>query len=226
MKLILFDVDGTLIKGSMVHLESPFVAIEKIFGINIERWATQEGGTDKKDVMEIAKRNNINLSEVESKLEKIYNEMVRYFEENVDKDERVVLLPGVKELLKKLSEKNYILGLLTGNVEEIAKIKMKKNGIDHFFEVGAFGGTTENRSELAPKAIKQTEKKFKIRIKKEDVIIVGDTPNDIKCAKDNGVKIIAVCTGRFKKEELEKLKPDYILDDLTDADKFLRIVNE
>ena len=227
MELILFDVDGTLIKGSRVHYESFLFAMNKVFGINDDKLGTPPGSTDKFDILEIGKRNGVEKSEIENNLKKIYNFMIKYFEENVNSDEKLMLNLGVKELLEKLNkEKNYIVGLLTGNIEQIAWLKMKKLGIYHYFKLGAFGGVTHIRSELVPIAIRKAKEKFKTKIRKEDVFIVGDTPNDIKCGKDNGVRTTAVCTGQYTREELEKYQPDYIFDDLTNTDEFLETINQ
>ena len=93
-----------------------------------------------------------------------------------------------------------------------------------FFKVGAFGSDSEIRSELVEKAIKDVEEKLKIRFDKNDVFIVGDTPLDIECGKNAGVKTIAVATGPYKINELEKYNPDYLFKNFSNSTSIIKAV--
>lgn len=226
MKLILFDVNGTLVNRFKIGEESFQYGIKMIFGIDTKLPGPEfSGWTDKGIIFELLKKSGLSREIVEKKMDEIFKNMVNYVKMNIDRDKNFGLLPNVKKLLDKLSEEN-IVGLLTGNLEGIAKIKMQKLGLWYYFKVGSFGSYSEKRSDLVPIAIKQAKEKLKIELKKNDVFVVGDTPQDIETGKVNGVKTIAVCTGFYKKDELKKCKPDYIFDDLTDSEEFLRIVNK
>jgi len=208
MKLILFD------------------GIKRVFNIDIRGPGDEfSGWTDKGIIFELLGEVGIDRKEVTKKIDEIYENIVDYIEKNIGRVKDFKLLPGVRELLEKLDKEGYILGLLTGNIEEKAKIKIGRFGIENYFKIGAFGGVTEIRSELVPIVMKQAGKKYETKLNKQDVFIVGDTPRDIKCGKDNGIKTIAVCTSVFTRKGLEKYHPDYVFDDLTNADEFLRVIN-
>ena len=208
MKLILFDVDGTLVSRVSIGEDAFVFAIKKVFNVNVKKPGDEfDGWTDKGIIFELLEEVGINRKEITKNLDEIYKNIVDYVKKNVDRVKDFKLFPGVKKLLEKLDKEGCIVGLLTGNIEGKARIKMRKFGIDHFFKVEAFGGVTENRNELVPIAIKQAEKKFKIKIRKEDVFIVGDTTRDVQCGKDNGVKTIAVCTGKYTRNCLLYTSP-------------------
>ncbi len=226
-KLILFDIDGTLVSRCHVHEKSYPVAIKEVFNINVERPGPRFAGTtDKKIVFTLLEESGIERNQIKKRLGEVYKVMINYVKENIDNDKEFRLLPGVKTLLEELNKRNHIIGLLTGNLEEIARIKMKKLGVNHYFSVGSFGGITEVRNELVPTAIENTEQKFNITIDKENVFVLGDTPHDIECGKANKVKTIAVATGPYSKEELLEYKPDYVFDDFTNTDRIINAIAE
>jgi len=140
--------------------------------------------------------------------------------ENYEKN----ILPGVNKLLEILEENHVICGLLTGNAKKKAIWKITKVGINKYFNFGGYGDFIKNRSDLLPVALQEAEKVTKLKFGRDNIFVVGDTCNDVKVAIENGVKSIAVATGRLSTGELEKCKPDYIFSDLTDVKKFLKII--
>ncbi len=222
-KLILFDIDGTLVSRCIIHEKSFTIGIKEVFNIDVERPGLRfAGATEKKIIFTLLEEAGIRRDQIRKGIDNVYEAMRNYFKENIDNDNEFRLLPGVKIILKKLNKRNHIVGLLTGNTEQMARLKLKKFGINHYFKAGGFGGVTEVRNELVPIAIK----KFGIKINKENIFIIGDTPQDIECGKVNNVKTIAVATGPYPKEELLKYDSDYILENLTDTDKIISIIEK
>ena len=120
--------------------------------------------------------------------------------------------------MNRLSEATEaLLGLLTGNIEEVAWIKLGRVELDGPFWVGAFGDQALNRSELPGVAIQNAASVSGHTFEGKDVVIVGDTPNDVLCGRHLNVKTVAVATGEFSREELAEYEPDYLFDDLIDT---------
>lgn len=152
--------------------------------------------------------------------------MSKYVEENIDADNSFHEISHVTELLLDLEKRGDILGLVTGNVEKIAKLKLQKIGLLDFFKVGGFGDSSERRSEVALSAIKHAEEKFKTKIDKKDIFVIGDTPRDIECGKETAIKTIAVATGPYSLFELKKHNPDYAFEDFSEQDKIVQAIHK
>ena len=130
------------------------------------------------------------------------------------------LLPGVRETLEALSaHPRYESALVTGNIKPMAALKMELVGLDHFFTLpGAFGDESHNRRDLPGRAAERIRKHLQLDLAPEQFIVIGDTPNDIDCARHFGARAVAVGTGRFySREEILACEPDALLPDLTDV---------
>lgn len=144
--------------------------------------------------------------------------MERYFLENA-KFSDCVSMPGAFELLKILKDKNFLIGVLTGNIKKIGEYKLLHSGLKNFIDFGVFGDMAFKRADLVPLALKEAKKINKKIFK--DLVIIGDSIRDIECAKENRIKVIAVATGKFEKEELLKGKPNLLVGSLLEKDKII-----
>ena len=212
-KLILFDIDRTLLEGgSRVHADAFSYAFQKIYKINT---GIDEigyiGKTDTRIIIEVLEKMGLSRDIIISHLSEACKAMEEYFRKNINSQNQKICL-GVENLLSELKERGRILGLVSGNLEEIGKLKLKKAGILKFFEIGEFGEVSEIRAELVKEAIRQAEEKYG-KIRNNDIFVVGDSPYDIECGKANKVKTITVATGVHSREELAKFKPDHLFDD-------------
>ncbi len=130
---------------------------------------------------------------------------------------RIEVLPGVKELVTALAaDRRVLVGLLTGNVEEGARIKLAPTGLHALFRVAAYGSDSALRSELPPVAVARAEKLTGRRFTGKEIVVIGDTPADIECGAGLGVKSIAVATGRHSMDELAAHEPDHLFADMGD----------
>jgi phosphoglycolate phosphatase-like HAD superfamily hydrolase len=119
-------------------------------------------------------------------------------------------------LVGTLRDRELPLGIVTGNVASTAPVKLRAAGYDpDWFPVGAFGSEALDRNELPTLALERAIRHFEIDVAPEQVVVVGDTPMDIACARALGAVAVAVCTGFSKRADLEGAQPDYLLDDLT-----------
>ena len=225
-KLILFDVDYTLVRGSKLHKKALVQGIKEIFGIeaDIDR-VNLPGMTDWQIILDLLRLYKIPESELTtSNIKKCMAKAVEYYVNNKD-EENTTLLEGVRETLELLSRiNNIILGLLTGNIEEIAYGKLESVGIAEYFKVGGFGSDHIIRSKLVDIALQRAGKKFGF-VRNNNVFIVGDTPKDVRAAKEAGVYCIAVATGKFGIDELKNTGADLVLKNLTSINNFLDFVN-
>lgn len=219
-KLVLFDIDGILIKDSYSknRPSASKLLIKKHYGIEIDSPAVSLSGlTDRACLFVKLKSAGIKDPEKDPRFEIALKDFVNITRKVID-EHGLEKIQGVEELIKRLLKDKIILGVLTGNTPERAKLKLEKVNFWHYFKIGAFGHNTVVRSELVEDALKDAELKTGISFKKKDVFIIGDTIRDIQCAKEGGVKSIAVATGTENLDVLQKEKPDFAFKDFTELD--------
>ncbi len=220
-KLILFDIDKTLIKSSTGHAAAFSIAFKKVYGIDASINSIKHSGmTDQQIIFEVLKDNGLKDEKIKSKLDLCMKTMVDAFNKMINND-KVIILPGVKELLKALEDNNMLIGLVTGNLEPIARGKMKKLNLNHYFKVGGFGNEHINRTELVKIAIKKAQSNFDF-IFSNNVYLFGDAPQDMNAGKEAGIIPIGVTTGIYSKKQLENAGASIVLSNFTDTEKILK----
>ena len=133
------------------------------------------------------------------------------------------VLPGVRELLDALSSRSdMFLGLLTGNYEQGARIKLEYFDLWRYFACGAFGDDAVNRHDLVPVAIARSREAGCPALDSHDVVIIGDTPLDVACARDAGITCLAVATGGYSVDALHAAGAEVVLESLADTDAVVR----
>jgi len=160
------------------------------------------------------------------------DELLRVFQKEMKKvlaenGEPYETLSGVREILGETAKNpRFINALLTGNLSVAAEIKLETVGLWHYFadQPNAFGEISHNRDDLAIEAGKLFNARYDFEFSSQQFVVIGDTPNDIACARAFGAKVLAVATGRNQsREKLLENKPDFLLDDLSDTQKVLNI---
>jgi beta-phosphoglucomutase-like phosphatase (HAD superfamily) len=217
-KLLLFDIDGTLISGSRAGQSAYLEAIKACYDLDVdlENYSTA-GKTDLLIMKELLEKEGIPPKDIDlNHLSYIYLQSLRAA---VLHDPGSVL-PGVAALLEQLTRRPEIyLGLGTGNLEEAAAIKLRFHKLDKYFQTGGFGSDALERSDLIREGIRKASTFFRVRF--QDVVVVGDTPFDIEAAEANGVFCIAVASGPFTIEDLTKFGATKVLPDLRQSNEFL-----
>lgn len=227
-RILLFDIDGTLLgSGEKVKILM-CRALEDIFG-NAGQVDSYEmsGKTDWQIVTDLMLQAGIAPEVVEEKRQATFAALARHMEAAAPTLE-IRLLPGVAQLLEHLSGRSdFILGLVTGNVREAVPYKLLAAGIDPaLFRFGAFGSEHPDRNLLPALALSRLEQVLGLGIPKEKALVIGDTPRDIECARFTGLKVLCVATGRYDRQVLAEHHPDYLLDDLSDTEAVLAILQQ
>ncbi len=233
MRILLWDIDGTLIHSAQVGAYKLYTipVLEEIFG-TAGRLAEMRvsGMTDLQIIFEALRDVGVSQEEILARAEVLVSRLTEEARRVTGNGEKFfVLLPGVRETLEALaSHPRYESALVTGNIKPMAQLKMELVGLDHFFTLpGAFGDESHNRRDLPARAAERIREHLQMDLAPEQFIVIGDTPNDIDCARHFGARAVAVGTGRFySTEEIIECKPDALLPDLTDVELVLRTLEK
>jgi phosphoglycolate phosphatase-like HAD superfamily hydrolase len=224
MKILLFDIDGTLVHTGGSGKHAMEVAFEEVYGIrNGLENVLLAGQTDPKILLDAFAKHNLAWNG-----EQVARFKARYFVHLAEDMQRPRpkrrIMPGFPQLLEALRPMPGIhLGLLTGNWIRGAEIKLAHFGLWPYFEFGAFGDDETDRNKLVPHALRRAKEKFNIQPNHDAVYVIGDTPRDIHCAQPHGAVAIAVATGEYSVEELRAERPDFLFEDLSEVEKVVEI---
>lgn len=216
MKLLLFDIDGTLMHTFRAGMRAADRAFEKLFGIENAMDGIRTDGLTDPLILRMMFDNVFKREFRSEESESFYLEYIKFLDEELNALERINVLPGVPGLLDELSgRQDCVLALGTGNIEEGAWIKLRYAGLNSYFNTGGFGSDSEKRNELINIGIKKASKTYNYGADFSEVYVIGDTPHDILHGKTAGAITVGVATGNYSMEELKETGPDYLLPDLT-----------
>lgn len=226
-RLVLFDIDGTILSSEGAAPRAFRAALEAVFGTSgPARGYSFAGRTDPQIARDLLTLAGIPGEEIDEGLPAVWEGYTRRLASELT-TVRTSVFPGVRALLDRLhaSPDVAVLGLLTGNLLEGARLKLESAAIDvSRFRVGAYGSDHADRSALPAIAIERAEEVVGHRFAGKSVVIVGDTPFDIACGEHLGVRTVAVATGTFSAGDLRACGPDHLFDDLSDADAVWRAI--
>jgi phosphoglycolate phosphatase-like HAD superfamily hydrolase len=184
------------------------------------------GKTDTQIIHEILGQNGVPEATVERLLPAIRRTYLGLLKAKVEaRPDYIRLKPGVEVLLGELhAHGDILLGLLTGNFEEGARIKLGPHGLNRYFRFGAFGENARQRSLLPARAVEAAQRHQGHHFTEKQIVIIGDTPNDIHCGRHLRVRTLAVATGPFTVEQLAAEGPDFVFPDLSDKGTVLSAI--
>jgi phosphoglycolate phosphatase-like HAD superfamily hydrolase len=226
-RLVLFDIDGTLLTTTRKAWESPFSdAIYEATGHRVDGSSYKAGGkTDPQIIHELMKGSGLGDEEVDAAIPAIRDGYLRRIRNALRGPGDVVLKPGAREAVEALAgTPGVALGLLTGNFEEGARIKLAVHDLNGYFPFGAFGDGARERSLLPPRAVATARARTGRLFTGKSVVLIGDTPNDVACGRPLGVRTVAVATGPFGLEALREAGPDFLFETLEDRERLLEAV--
>lgn len=212
-RLVLFDVDGTLVAGGPAK-EAFHRALLDAFGTTGDIESHEfSGKTDPQIARELLTRDGLSDEEVDAGLPELWRRYAEELEARLPARPMQVLA-GVEALLDALeAERRAALGLLTGNIVRGARLKLASVGLLERFPVGGFGSDDEVRNNLPEIALARARAHFGVDFAAHDVVVVGDTPRDVACGRHAGCRTVAVATGNFGPGVLREAEPDHVLDD-------------
>jgi phosphoglycolate phosphatase len=215
LRLVLFDIDGTLLHTNAVGIRAFAKSLEMHFGVTDGITGVKfSGRTDVAIIREVFLRHGIEPSRKNFEL---FLDCYTHWLAHMLVDVEGQVCPGVPSLIAEFRNlpEPPVIGLLTGNVRLGAELKLRRFDLWDHFQTGAFADDHEDRNEIAKVAHKRGSKLLGGKLRGEEVLVIGDTPLDIACGRAIGAKVLAVATGGATLEELEAHRPDWALADLT-----------
>lgn len=222
-RLLLFDIDGTLVNTGGAGVESLKITVRSRFGATDDlRDIEIAGKTDRAIIRDILRKYQVDPNE---------ENIASFAQEYIDglplslSRSRGRVLPGIQPLLERLKRQpNIVLALLTGNLQQGAKLKLEHYGLWDFFEFGAFADDHHDRNELGAFARQRAQTRHGHDFDAADIDVIGDTNHDIACGKAFGARTIAVATGSWSRERLQKCEPDFVFDDFSNTDVVVKML--
>src|SRR6266550_2983742 len=223
-RLVLFDIDGTLISDGGASREAFASALHEMFDYRGElRRYDFSGRTDPQIAHMVLRDGGWSEEEIDSRMARLWDKYI----DNLERHERsrVRELAGVRSLLDTLrAESRVTLALLTGNIERGARIKLSGPKLNDYFPFGAFGSDSPHREELPPIAIARARKRDGHDFRGRDVVIIGDSIYDVRCGAPHSATTIAIASGKTSAEKLRAENPDHFFLSAEDREGLLRAI--
>ncbi len=212
--LVLFDIDGTLVRRAGSHHREALVeAVRKTVGVETTTDGVPVSGMLDRDILTIMMaRSGMKPGAIRKAMPAVVKRAQSVYVRTVPDLERKVC-PGVRGVLQRLERRGVVTGLVTGNLSRIGWKKLERAGLRQYFRFGAFAELAKDRAGLVRIAIRRARKERWIN-RATRISLIGDHPNDVRAAKANGIRAVAVATGLVTMDELRTHSPDVLLPDL------------
>src|SRR5215471_16242564 len=228
LRVLLWDLDGTLVRGKRYGVFKDYTVpmLESVFGTaGSLHGMIVSGMTDLQIVEEALRCEGITREHISQRKDELKRCYIREMKRAVGNGAHIIeAMPGALAALQAVeAHPRYRSALLTGNIEPAAYLKIEITGLAEFFKLpGAFGDESFDRRDLPALAAQRINERLNVTLPPEQFIVIGDTPNDVACARHFGARVVAVATGRIHSEaELRACKPDALLPDLLDVELFM-----
>jgi phosphoglycolate phosphatase-like HAD superfamily hydrolase len=214
IKTVLFDIDGTLLLTGGAGAVAWQRAFRELYGVetNIEEH-THAGMTDP-EIAEIVFREVIGRAGSEQERAKAIAAYLGHLTDAVAESSGYRVMAGIEELLPRLSGAGVQLGIVTGNIEPAARIKLARGDLNRFFSFGGYGSDSSDRAELTRRAIERGGDAAGAPLDPAATIAVGDTPRDVEAGHGAGIKVVGVATGSYSVEQLREAGADWSIEDV------------
>lgn len=227
-RLILFDIDGTILSTHGAATRAFHRALLATYG-TAGPIANHpfDGKTDRQIARELLRMAGLDDATITRSFQALWTVYLRALAAELGRaDGRTVVHPGVAELLDRLAQmqEDFVVGLLTGNIEAGATIKLSAVRLEHHFRFGAFGSDSERREELPAVAVARARALSGHDFRGRDIVVIGDTPADMTCGAGLGVRSLGVATGRYAPDELKAVGAWSVLPNLSDTERVLELL--
>jgi phosphoglycolate phosphatase len=215
IKAVLWDIDGTLLTTGGAGAIAWQRAFEELYGVeaNIDEH-TRAGMTDP-EITEIIFDEVVGRKGTAEEHAAVVAKYLDYMPEAVAESTGYEVKPGIAETLARLASEGVAQGVVTGNVEPAARIKLARGDLDKYFSFGGYGSDERDRVKLTERAIERGGEIVGARLDLAATISVGDTPRDVSAGHGAGIRVVGVATGSYKVKELEEAEADWALEDVT-----------
>ncbi len=214
---ILFDIDGTLIESGGAGGESWRLAFQELYGVPADIGEYTDAGMTDPEVGRLTFEKVVGREPSTRELSRLLARRNTLLPGAIAESKGYRVLPGVKELLPRLCEEGYLLGLTTGGVETAAHIKLERGHLNRYFHFGGYGSDSQDRAALTRKAIERASTILARALSHDEVLVVGDTPHDIAAAHGADAVGVGVATGSYAKDQLAEAGADYVLGSLEEG---------
>jgi phosphoglycolate phosphatase len=214
---VLFDIDGTLLVSGGAGAASWRLAFDELYGIPADIGAFTDAGMTDPEVGRKTFESVLGRKPERKEFVRLLERRLHYLHQTVADSPDYRVLAGVEELLPRLIEEGYLLGLVTGNVEAAAHVKLHRARLNRFFSFGGYGSDSTDRGELTRVALKRANLVYGEQISPAAAIAVGDTPHDVEGAHAAGIECVAVASHKSSIGELEAAGADFTIASLADG---------
>lgn len=205
---ILFDIDGTLIESGGSSDRAWHRAFEELHGVDVQISKVTGKGVPDPAVGRQAFEAVIGRKPSDEEMAKLMARRLQHLPEEVESSDGYRVMPGTEELLEQLIDRGVLLGLVTGNVEAAAHIKLARANLNRFFSFGGYGSDSPDRGELTKKALERGGVVFGTELDRSRCFSIGDTPRDIDAGHFAGIEVTGVATGKYTVEQLREAGAD------------------
>jgi phosphoglycolate phosphatase len=213
---ILFDIDGTLIHSGGSSDRAWRRAFAELEGVDVDVGAHTGRGVPDPEVGREAFAAALGREPEAEELARLMGRRLEYLSQEVESSPNYRVLDGAEELLDRLIDSGYLLGLTTGNVEAAAHIKLARAGLNRFFSFGGYGSDSSDRTELTRRALERAATVAGAQLPLAHAVSVGDTPRDVEAGHGAGIRVIGVATGEYTVDALSAAGADFAIATLRD----------
>jgi phosphoglycolate phosphatase len=212
IETVLFDIDGTLLVTGGAGAVAWQRAFEELHGVEADISEHTEAGMTDPEIAEIVFREVIGRDGSPAERSRAIAGYLKHLADAVAESDGYWVMPGIEELLPRLIEKGVLLGLVTGNIEAAAQIKLARAHLNRFFGFGGYGSDSRDRTELTKKALERGGEVSGGALNPETTIAIGDTPRDVEAGHGAGIKVVGVATGSYTVNQLRDAGADFALE--------------
>jgi len=211
-RAVLFDIDGTLLVTGGAGGVAWQRAFEELYGVEADVAEHTDAGMTDPEIVKIIFREVIGSEGTREERAKAVGCYLKHLPDTVAESGGYEVMPGIEELLSRLIERGVLLGLVTGNVEAAAHIKLFRGRLNRFFSFGGYGSDSPDRTEVTKAALRRAELVSGGTLAGDAGISVGDTPRDVTAGHGAGIRVVGVATGSYSVKELSAAGADWALE--------------
>jgi phosphoglycolate phosphatase-like HAD superfamily hydrolase len=215
IKAALFDIDGTLLVTGGAGAVAWQRAFRELHGIDADIEEHTHAGMTDPEIAEIVFREVIGRDGSDAERARAIAGYLSHLEDAVNESDGYRVMPGIEEILPRLTGQGVLLGIVTGNIEAAAQIKLARADLNRFFAFGGYGSDSRDRTELTKRAIERGGEVSGSRLDLDATIGVGDTPRDVSACHGAGIRVVGVATGSYSVEEQRQAGADWPIADVT-----------